>query len=237
MSERIDPDRQEALATQNQLDGSVVNIELTLISIIQGVALSFLADHSRDVLVSVQLSFWPYAASGLLIILLFWSRSLIHTLTVIRWPLELAHNFMYMACTLVQTVMYTQLTNVLHWYALNALFGLMIWGLFALDLRMIRHRMRDSAGPNGSTLYSIVEREQVMNIQVFMPATVAFNLLATGATWVWPGFFIDAGGHVLIAVMQLAAALGYLIYVMRFFTRISPLIVSTRREWRDDVLL
>jgi hypothetical protein len=189
------------------------------------------------VLVSIQLSFWPYAATGLLIILLFWSRSLIHTLTVIRWPLELAHNFMYMACTLVQTVTYTQLTNVLHWYALNALFGLMIWGLFALDLRMIRRRMRDSAGPIGSTLYSIVEREQIVNIRVFMPATAAFNLLATGATWVWPGFFIDAGGHVLIAVMQLAAALGYLIYVMRFFTRISPLIVSTRREWRDDVLL
>ena len=40
----------------------------------------------------------------------------------------------------------------------------------------------------------------------------------------------------LIALVQLAAALGYLLYVMRFFARIRPLIVTTRREWRDDVL-
>jgi hypothetical protein len=237
MSERIDPDRQEALATQTQLDGSVVNIELTLISIIQGVALSFLADHTRDVLVGVQLTFWPYAATGLLIIVLFWSRSLIHTLTVIRWPLELGHNFMYIACTLVETVTFTQLTNTMHWYALNTLFSLMIWVLFVLDLRMIRRRMRDSAGPIGSTLYAIVEREQRLNIRLFMPATVVFNLLAVVAIRVWPGFRIEAGGHVLIAVVQLASALGYLFYVIRFFTRISPLIVNTRREWRDDVLL
>jgi hypothetical protein len=237
MSDRTDPDRRDASATQTQLDGLVVNIELTLISIIQGVALSFLADHARDVLVGFQLSFWPYVVTGLLIILLFWSRSLIHTLTVIRWPLDLGHNFMYIACTLVETVTFTQLSHPLRWYALNALFGLMIWALFALDLRMIRRRMRDSAGPIGSQLYAIVEREQGMNMKVFMPATVAFNLLAAVAVRVWPGALIETAGHMMLALGQLAAALGYLLYVMRFFTRIIPLIVTTRREWRDDVLL
>ena len=59
MSDRTGPDRRDASATQTQLDGLVVNIELTLISIIQGVALSFLADHAREVLVGFQLSFWP----------------------------------------------------------------------------------------------------------------------------------------------------------------------------------
>jgi len=237
MSDRIDPNRKEASATQTQLDGLVVNIELTLISIIQGVALSFLADHAREVLVSLQLTFWPYAITGLLTILLFWSRSLIHTLTVIRWPLDLGHNFMYMACTLVETVTFTQLTNPLYWYTLNALFGLMIWALFAFDLRMIRRRIRDSAGPIGSKLYAIVEREQGLNMKFFMPATVVFNLLAMMAVRLWPAALLEAGGHVLIAVVQLTAALGYLLYVMRFFTRIVPLIVRTRLEWRDDVLL
>ena len=137
MNDQIATDRRGASAAQTQLDSLVVNIELTLISIIQGVALSFLADHSREVLANLQLTFWPYVVTGLLIILLFWSRSLIHTLTVIRWPLDFGHNFMYIACTLVQTVAYTQLTNVLHWYALNTVFGLMLWILFALDLRMI----------------------------------------------------------------------------------------------------
>ena len=236
MSDPIDPGRRDASVTQTQLDELVVTIELTLISIVQGVALSFLADQARDVLVSGQFSGWPYAVTGLLIILLFWCRSLIHTLTVIRWPLELGHNFLYIACTLVEAVTFTQLTQPLRWYALNALFGVMIWAVFALDLRMIRRRMRDSAGPTGSQLYAIVEREQGVNVRIWMPATVTFNLLAAMAVHRWPGALIDAGGHVMIAVAQLAAALGYLLSVMRLFTRLRPLIVTTRREWRDDVL-
>jgi hypothetical protein len=226
-----------ASAAQAQLDGMVVNIELTLISIIQGVALSFLADHAREIIVSLQLTFWPYAVTGLLIILLFWSRSLIHTLTVIRWPLDFGHNFMYIACTLIQTVTFTQLSNVLHWYALNAVFGLMIWILFAFDLRMIRRRMGDSEGPRGSRLYAIVEREQFITIRFFAPALVVFNLLAVIAVRVSPVYLIENGGHVLIALVQMVGSFGYLLYVIRFFARIVPLIVETRQEWRDDVII
>jgi len=236
MADPITADRKEASAAQTQLDGLVVNIELTLISIIQGVAFSFLADNSRDVLVNFKHAFWPYAVTGLLIILLFWSRSLIHTLTVIRWPLDLGHNFMYIACTLVETVAFTQLENPLNWYALITLFGLMSWILFALDLRMIRSRIADSAGPVGCRLYSIVEREQLLNMKLFLPATVAFSLLATMAARFRPVFVIENGGHIFFALAQLTAALVYLAYVMRFFIRIAPLMVKTRQEWRDDVL-
>jgi hypothetical protein len=57
MNDQIATDRKGASAAQTQLDNLVVNIELTLISIIQGVALSFLADHSREVLANLQLTF------------------------------------------------------------------------------------------------------------------------------------------------------------------------------------
>ena len=234
MSERSSTGGKEAPATQPRLDSVVENIELTLISIIQGVALHFLAVHSSDVLVGLQLTLWPYAVTGLVIILLFWCRSVLHTLTVIRWPLDLGHNFMYIACALVETVTFTQLTNPLHWYALNALFSLMTWVLFALDLRMVRRRIHDSAGPTGSKLYAIVEREQIQNIRFFMPATVVFNLLAMIAVRTWAAPLIDEGGHVIIALVQLTAAFGYLLYVMRFFTRIEPLIAKTRQEWRAE---
>ena len=59
MPDRIDTDRRDTSATQTQLDESVVNIELTLISIVQGVALSFLADHAREVLVSLSSALGP----------------------------------------------------------------------------------------------------------------------------------------------------------------------------------
>lgn len=40
----------------------------------------------------------------------------------------------------------------------------------------------------------------------------------------------------IIALVQPAAALGYLIYVMRFFTRIAPMVVKIRQEWRKNAL-
>ena len=236
MADPIATNKVESSAAQTELDGLVVNIELTLISIIQGVALSFLAENSRAVLVNRQILFWPYAVTGLLIILLFWSRSLIHTLTVIRWPLRFGHNFMYIACTLVETIAFTQLTNPSNWYALNLGFALMAEVLFALDLRLIRDRIADSAGPIGSRLYAIVQREQLLNIRLVIPATALFNFLAMMAARYWAVAFFADGGHVFVAMMQLAAILIYLFYVTRFFTRIIPLIVQTRQEWRDDRL-
>src|ERR1700757_5464651 len=112
-------ERKAQRATRRQLDGLVVNIELTLVSIIQGVALYFLTESSRAPLGDLRFDQWPYVANGLLVILLFWSRSMAHTLTLIRWPLEFAHNFLYIACTLIEAVTFTDLTVPLEWYAFS----------------------------------------------------------------------------------------------------------------------
>lgn len=227
--------RQEASRIQTQLDGQVMDVELTLMSIIQGVALTFLADAAREPLVNFEFAFWPYVATGLLTILLFWSRSLIHTLTVIRWPLELSHNFMYIACTLVETVTFTVLDKPFLWFVFHTLFGILVWLLFLLDLRMIRRRIADSPGPAGNRLYAVVEKEQLAHIRFLIPLTVAFNLGAAAAIRLYPSLVLEEG-HVFLGLAQFAAAAGYLAYVMRLFVRIRPMIAATHQEWRDDVL-
>jgi hypothetical protein len=52
-------------AARSELDSMVVEIELTLTSIVQGVALYFLIDNARGVLALQQRAFWPYVISGL----------------------------------------------------------------------------------------------------------------------------------------------------------------------------
>ena len=47
-------------AARSELDSNVVEIELTLTSIVQGVALNFLFDAARAVLSFQQRVFWPY---------------------------------------------------------------------------------------------------------------------------------------------------------------------------------
>ena len=73
---------------RRELDSVVISIELTLVSIIQGVALFFLTDKTRALLSLKHADVFVYVAAGLCVIFIFWSRSVIHTLTLIRWPLE-----------------------------------------------------------------------------------------------------------------------------------------------------
>lgn len=210
----------------------VIEIELTLCSIIQGVALYFLVDNARQVLSMTHASAWPYVATGLVIILLFWSRSLIHTLTLIRWPLEFVHNFFYIACTLVEALAFTHLSDPFIWFVLTALYALIVWSLFVYDMRIVALRGRDSAGPVGSRLYAMVGADQLLNIKVLIPAIFFSNVASAVAIRLRPDFFLAGGGHYILIGLQGIALLGYLVYVIRTYLGLAPLITQTREEWQ-----
>src|SRR6266704_3783856 len=130
-------------AARSELDSMVVEIELTLVSIIQGVALTILIENAHAVR---QLFFWLYVVAGLFIIFVFWSRAVLHILSVIRWPLEFGHNFLYIACALVEAILFAQIGKPASWFGFGAAFIAIGWTLFVYDLRLIYARMRDSAG-------------------------------------------------------------------------------------------
>jgi len=126
--------------SRSELDAMIADLELTLVSIIQGVALTVLIETSLEAVANLNWIMWPYVLSGLVIILIFWSRVVLHILTVIRWPLEFGHNFLYVACALVEAFSFAQLGNPGRWFAFVAAFLAFGWLLFAYDLRLIRMR-------------------------------------------------------------------------------------------------
>ena len=223
-------ERHARRSTRRQLDALVVNIELTLVSIIQGVALSVLAESARAPLGDLRFDQWPYVANGLLVILLFWSRSMAHTLTLIRWPLEFAHNFLYIACTLVEAIQFTDLTVPLEWYAFSTAFGILAWALFLADLRLIRQREAEAIGPAEEELYQLILRDQRMNIHWLVPGLTLYNLVAVISIHFWPEILIAGGGHIVFAVLQTITLFGYLIYVVRFFAKIAPIVLRANQE-------
>jgi hypothetical protein len=218
--------------TRTELDSLVINTELTLISIIQGIALYFLAEASYPRLLWLDLEHWPYIATGLCIILIFWSRSILHAFTVIRWPLRLGHNFLYIACTLVEAVMFTQVGNPLAWHVAGAFYSLSIWLLFAIDMRLIHDWARDRTGNASETLVRALERDQLLNVRVLMPATAAFYGLASAAMLMRPPWF-GTGVVMALGLVQLAWTIGYLAYVVAFHARLGPLILTARKERRE----
>jgi hypothetical protein len=222
-------------ARRAELDEVIVNIELTLASIVQGLALSFLAERANAVLSSGPATAWPYIGVAFLTILLFWSRALIHTLTLIRWPLEFVHNFFYFLCALVEVLAFQHLTDPFMWFVLNAVFAMIVWALFVHDLRIIRLRAEDSTGPSSSRLYRIVLADQWLNIKFVMPCLFVFTAGSAWAIKAAPGFFLTRNGHLLLIGFQGVTLLIYLATLIRAFASITPLISAARAEWRDDV--
>ena len=213
--------------SRRALDANVVNIELTLASIIQGVALYFLTENARTAL---SLKNWPallYLSAGLCAIFIFWSRSIIHTLTVIRWPLEFGHNFFYIACALGEAILFTRLERPLAWFCLSASYALFVWLLFLYDLRLIRARLREATNEAERSLYQRTLEDQSINIRVLVPVLFFFNLVCALAISHWPEYFIGHSGNVWLIAAQLLSFVVYLRYVTRFYNGIAPLILRS----------
>jgi hypothetical protein len=219
----------QAMNDRAGLDKTVVNIELTLASIIQGVALYFLTENARAVL---SFQNWPaflYVAAGLCVIFIFWSRSIIHTLTLIKWPLEFGHNFFYIACALGEAILFTRLDRPSAWFALSAAYAAAVWLLFVYDMRLIRARLAEARDDSERAFYRRTYADQSLNIRLLIPMLFFFNLACALIIRTRADLFIAGGGHVWLIGAQLICFIGYLIYVSRFFSALAPAMVASGR--------
>ena len=222
-------------AARSELDSMVVEIELTLVSIIQGVALTVLIENAHAVIAEGQLVFWLYVVAGLFIIFVFWSRAVLHILTVIRWPLEFGHNFLYIACALVEAILFAQIGKPASWFGFGGAFIAIGWTLFVYDLRLIYARMRDSAGEASNRLSARVLRDQWLNIGLLLPAIFLLNLVSAILIRAWPDLFLARNAHLWLIAAQVVGFAGYLVYVVRFYVILAPLIAQARHEWRGTL--
>jgi hypothetical protein len=220
-------------ASRRELDSTVVNIELTLVSIIQGVALFFLTDNARAVMSVRHWESFLYVAAGLCVIFVFWSRSIIHTLTLIRWPLEFGHNFFYIACALGEAILFSRLDRPLAWFQLSAAYAGVVWLLFIYDMRLIRARIAESKSDAERTLYARARTDQLLNIWALVPLLFLLNLGCAFGIWRRPDLFIARAGHVWLISIQLVSFIGYLIYIARYFNALAPLVLRSRERIDD----
>lgn len=221
----------KASTGRTELDAMIVEIELTLVSIIQGVALTVLIESSRDIITELRFISWPYVLSGLFVIFIFWSRAVLHIITLIRWPLEFGHNFLYIGCALVEAVSFAQLGNPANWFSFGAAFIAAGWVLFFYDLRLIHARQHDSAGQAGNRLYDCVKRDQWLNLALLLPAVFILNVFCAICIRTWPATFLAGNAHLWLIAIQVIGFAGYLLYVVRFYLKLAPLIADAHREW------
>lgn len=219
----------------NELDGVVANIELTVISIVQGMALSFLVEGGRALFVEGRLSAVPYIVSGLLVAFSMWGRAVLHAFTVIRWPLELGHNFIYFVAALCEAALFSQAGHPARWYPIGLVMVLLFWAMFVYERRMYALRRGDNAGPEGAALLDVLEAEHERNIRRLMPALLVVWAGFTALVTALPEVFLARGWHVALAALQTAGLFGYLRHVIRFYASVTRRIAAARAEREASV--
>jgi hypothetical protein len=170
-----------------------------------------------------------YVAAGLCVIFIFWSRSIIHTLTLIRWPMEFGHNFFYIGCALGEALLFSRLDNPLAWFQLSATYAAAVWLLFIYDMRLIHARIAEARNDADQALYGRAKADQLFNIYVLVPLLFFLNLACALAIWIWPDFFITRGGHIWLISFQLISFITYLAYIGRHFSKIAQLLLRSRQ--------
>ena len=135
-------------------------------------------------------------------IFIFWSRSVIHTLTLIKWPLEFGHNFFYIGCALGEAILFSRLDRPLAWFKVSATYAGVVWLLFIYDMRLIRARVSESTNDAERNLYARARGDQLLNIWLLVPLLFLFNLGCAVAIWTRPDLFLARRGHVWLISAQ-----------------------------------
>ena len=217
---------------REELDNLIIGIELTLISIIQGIALGVLAGAAIDPLIQLHFEYWPYILTGLALILLFWSRAILHTLSFIGWPINLLHNFSYFAATLIQVGALTQITQPTAWFGMTTAYSVSTLLVYTIDYYIVRQRMRTFRGQAAHRLYEDIIHDQLFNMRIMMPSSIVFHGIAWYALAFYPEIFIQQHWHLLFSITQVMVSLALLYSEFRHMRKRTHLILIRRVEER-----
>ncbi len=210
---------------KEKLNQFTLDIEFLLISAVQGVALGALGTAAAGPLTDLNYQYWPYIISGFLLILTFWSQAIVHSLSFIKWPLDLAHNFLYFLLGLVEFLAFTQLEDPLRWFIFQLVFVVVGAGLYLVDLKLIKSgRGNFDDTKEQKALYKHILDEQVKEIKTLIPSGLLFNLLAVYFIWKYPGIFIDQGYHIFIVGIQVLLTMYIVSVSIKSFRKRSVLI-------------
>ncbi|MBI4137246.1 hypothetical protein HY469_04250 [Candidatus Roizmanbacteria bacterium] len=200
------------------LHAAALNIEFLVISVIQGMALQMLAGYSMHVITTYQFEYWPYITSGFMLILIFWSQSILHALSFIRWPIDLLHTFLYFLASFIEVMAFSQVADPRNWFLFGSLFVLSIGMLYAYDFYMIKKsRKHFISGTHQKHLFNHIYRYHQREMKFLVPAALFFNTAAFLLLYQNSELFIEQKYHVLIGGLQSLSSLVILIASLGLF--------------------
>ena len=218
------------VAGDAELESLATGIELTLASVLQGIAMAILIPRVAELIVGGEVAKLPYIPASLLLIFIVWVAFVIHSLSFITWPFDLTHNLLYFLVVTAETVLLTFLDQPAPWFLSLAGFGLVAAVNHWYNLRLLRRYEHRYASPAGQALYAHIAADQRISLW-FMAGYIVVGLFCAGVLWLQPEFGLpeEAGWAVAGLVGMILPAL-HVAWQFRLVAERSKLIEQARRE-------
>ena len=212
----------------NTLDGIALNIELVLISIIEGVALGALAYSAAPVFqLQENWHYIPSVCAGLIILLVFWSQAIMHAISFIRWPLSIGHMFAYFLAAFLQAIAYYSILNITNWFFWWTLFSFVTVLLYGIDFRLLKQATQTfSQTPLGAHYIKEVSKRHLYEMKFLLPLSVLFNVVILLLLVYGNPLYVSRGGIFVLGSLQALVSFGALVDCMRNFRVRSSLIAT-----------
>jgi hypothetical protein len=213
-----------------ELEGLATGIELTLASVLQGIAMAILIPRIADLIVGGELAKLPYIPASLLLIFIVWVAFISHSLSFVSWPFDLPHNLLYFLVVTSETVLLTFLDQPSSWFLSLVGFSLITGINHWYNLRLLGRHERRYATPAGRALYDHIAYDQRVSM-LFMAGYLVVGIFCYGVLQFEPEFGLsqELGWGVAGLVAALLPAV-HTAWLFGLVAQRSHLIAQARRE-------
>jgi hypothetical protein len=155
----------EIAAPNPDLESLATSVELTLASVLQGIALAILVPKIADLITSGEVAKLPYIPASLLLLFMVWVSFISHAISFITWPFDPLHNLMYFLIVSSETVLLFFLDKPVQWFLSLLGFALLMGFSCWYNQALLRRSAAHYIGVAARELYTHIMSEQRTGLQ------------------------------------------------------------------------
>ena len=213
-----------------ELESLATGIELTLASVLQGIAVAILIPKIVDLITSGELAKLPYIPASLLLIFIMWVAFIGHALSFKTWPFDPVHNMLYFLIVTAEMVLLTFLDQPAPWFLSLLGFGLITALNYWYNQRLLQRQVPRYATPAARALYDDMAAEQSASLR-FMAGYCLVGLLGFVALRLRPEYGLPQElGWVVTGLSAMALPIIHVSWQSRLMARRARLIEHTQAE-------
>jgi hypothetical protein len=223
------PEDAAATAAPNpELENLATSVELTLASVLQGIALAILIPKIVELITGGEPAKLPYIPASLLLIFMVWVAFIGRVISTFSWPFDPLQNLLYFLIVSSEAVLLLFVDKPAQWFLSLIGFGLLMGFSHWYNQRVLQRQLFWYSGAAARELYMHIMDEQRVGLQ-FMAGYCLVGLAGFGGLQLRPDLGLaQETGWVVTGFGALVLPLIHVLWQARMMAQRARLIEQTK---------